>query len=112
MAFGQTAGKETEETGMLFEEFCRLETNMRNLQKSENEMLNPKVTSEHSTWHSNCPQAPRNIFEQWTNSNPDIKWVSRRLVSNLQNRGFCLTCFRLEEILSHSCDKKTNWVLK
>ena len=65
-------GKKTIAAGMLFVEFCRLATKMKNFQKSENEMLKQKVTSEDSTWHLNCQQALMNILEQWKKYNPDL----------------------------------------
>ena len=56
-AFMQPVGKKNIAAGMLFEDSDRLETKMRNLLITENEILKPKVTNEHSTWHESCQQA-------------------------------------------------------
>ena len=94
-------GKAILAAGMLFEDFCRLESKLKNFQNAENEMLKPKATNDHLTWHTNCQQALKSIFEQWTNSNDDMKWVSTNLVYHLQETGHCLTFCRLEDKLRH-----------
>ena len=59
--------------GMLYEDFNRLETEMRKLHNTKNEMLKLKVTNEHSTWHENCHQALKAILKRWINSNHNME---------------------------------------
>ena len=105
-AFMQPVGKKSLAAGMLFEDFNRLETKMRNLHNTENEMLKPKVTNEHSKWHENCNQALKAILEQWINSNRNMEWVSRRLVRNLKEQEHYLTLCRLEDKLRLGFEKE------
>ena len=53
-AFRQPLEKAIVAAGVLFEDFCRLESKLKTFQKAENEMLKPKVTNDHLTWHTNC----------------------------------------------------------
>ena len=105
-AFMQPIGKKNTAIGMLFDDFDRVETKMRNLHYTQKVMLKPKVTNEHSKWHENCNQALKAILEQWINSNHNMEWVSRKLVRNLKERGLCLTLCRLEDKLSLGSEKE------
>ena len=101
----QPVGKKYIAAGMLFENFDRVETKMRNLHNTEKEMLKPKVMNEHSKWHEDCNQALKSILEQWINSNHKMEWV-RRLVRILKERGLRLTLCRLEDKLSLGFEKE------
>ena len=72
-AFMKPGGRKNIAAGMLFENFNRPETKMRNLHNTEKEMLKPEVTIEHSKWHENCNQALKAILEQWINSNHNME---------------------------------------
>ena len=99
-AFMQPLGKKIIAVGMLSEDFNRLDTKMRNLHNTKTDMLEPKLTNEHSTWHENCHQALKAILKQWINPNHNMEWVSRRLALNLKERGHGLMLCRLEDKLS------------
>ena len=96
-AFMQPVGKKNIAAGMLFEDFDRVETKMRNLHNSEKEMLKPKITNDHFKWHGNCNQPLKVILKQWANSNHNMEWVSSRLARNLKEQGHCLTLCHLED---------------
>ena len=74
--FEQPVRKNLTAVGLLFEESCRLEARMKELQKAENGMLKPKVVDEHKGWHSSSQKALRNIFERMTRSHWQMNWVS------------------------------------
>ena len=63
-AFKQPVSKKNIATGTLYEVLNRLETNLRNLHNTQNEMLKPKVKNGHSTWHENCHQALNAFLKQ------------------------------------------------
>ena len=104
-AFMQPVGKNLA-PGMLFEDFYRLETKMRNLQITEKEMLKSKVKNEHSKRRENCNRALKAILEQWINSNHNKECVWRRLVRNLKEGWFCHTLCWLEDKLSLGFEKE------
>ena len=103
-AFMQPVGKKHIAAGMLYEHFNRLEVIKRNLHNTENEMMKPKVTNDHFTWHESCHQALKAILKQWITHN--MEWVSRWLARNLKERGHCLTLCRLQDKLSLGFEKK------
>ena len=72
-AFMQAVGKKNIAASILFEDFNHLETKLRTPHNTEKEMLKPKVTSEHSKWHSISNQALEAILEQWINSNHNME---------------------------------------
>ena len=102
----QPVGKKNIAAGMLYEDFNRPETKIRNLHNTENEMLKPKVTNEHSKWHENCHQILKAILKQRINSNHNMEWASSRLAQNLKELGHCLTLYRLKDKLSLGFEKE------
>ena len=68
-------------------------------------MPQSEVRTERSTWSSKFQQALTNTFEQWTNSMSVIKWVSRNLVCDLQDRGHCPTFCPREDNFVHGYEK-------
>ena len=102
----QTVAKKILAAGMLYQDLKRLETKMRHIHNTENEMLKPKVLNEHSTWHEICHTAVKVVFKQGIICNHKKEWVSRRLARNLKERGHCLMLCRLEDNLSLGFEKE------
>ena len=78
-------------------DFGRLESNLKEFQSWENEMLEREVANDYSKWHWNCQYNLTNTFEQWNNTVPSIIWVSEQIVGHLQRQANCAHFCSMED---------------